>query len=91
MSAARGGGSQAAFPLRPSFFALLSKLNVGDAKVLLGMVNHTDGIVEFRARRDLARAQLHSFGIGSVCGYGRVQPGLLPEILRTHAADAAEL
>jgi hypothetical protein len=55
------------------------------------MVNHTDGIVEFRARRDLARAQLHSFGIGSVCGYGRVQPGLLPEILRTHAADAAEL
>jgi len=30
-------------------------------------------------------------GIGSVCGYGRVEPELLPEILRIHAEDANEL
>jgi len=34
---------------------------------------------------------LPSFGIGSVCGYGRVEPEKLPEILRVHADDAAEL
>ena len=74
-----------------AFFAPLSKLDVGDTKVFLGMVHHTDGTDDFRGRRDLARAHLETFGIASVCGYGRVDPALLPEILRTHAADAAEL
>ena len=32
-----------------------------------------------------------SFGIASVCGYGRVEPEKLPEILRIHAQDAKEL
>jgi hypothetical protein len=74
-----------------AFFAPLEKLDVGETKVFLGMVHHTDGIEDFRRRRDLARKHLGSFGIGSVCGYGRVEPELLPEILRIHAEDAAEL
>ena len=74
-----------------AFFAPLDRLDVGDTKVFLGMVHHTDGIEAFRRRRDLARAHLSDFGIGSVCGYGRVEPGLLPDILRIHAQDAAEL
>jgi hypothetical protein len=74
-----------------AFFAPLDTLDVGDTKVFLGIVHHTDGIEDFRRRRDLARKHLSSFGIGSVCGYGRVEPELLPEILRVHAADAAEL
>jgi hypothetical protein len=73
------------------FFAPLSDLDVGDTKVFLGMVHHTDSIDDFRRRRDLARAYLPSFGIGSVCGYGRVEPELLPEILQVHAQDAGEL
>jgi hypothetical protein len=74
-----------------AFFAPLDKLDVGETKVFLGMVHHTDGIEDFRRRRDLARRHLGNFGIGSVCGYGRVEPELLPEILRIHAEDAAEL
>jgi hypothetical protein len=74
-----------------AFFAPLSDLDVGDTRVFLGMVHHTDSIDDFRRRRDLARAHLPSFGIGSVCGYGRVEPELLPEILRTHGQDADEL
>lgn len=74
-----------------AFFAPLDNLDVGDTKVFLGIVHHTDGIEEFRGRRDLARKHLKEFGIGSVCGYGRVDPKLLPEILRIHVEDANEL
>lgn len=73
------------------FFAPLDDLDVGDTKVFLGIVHHTDGVEEFRARRDLARKHLQDFGIASVCGYGRVDPELLPEILKTHVQDAREL
>ena len=73
------------------FFAPLDNLDVGDTKVFLGIVHHTDGIEDFRRRRDLARKHLQDFGIASVCGYGRVEPELLPEILRTHVQDANEL
>jgi hypothetical protein len=55
------------------------------------MVHHTDVIDDFRRRRDLARKHLPELGIGSVCGYGRVEPEKLPEILRIHAHDAEEL
>ena len=55
------------------------------------MVHHTDGIEDFRRRRDLARKYLSDFGIGSVCGYGRLHAEELPEVLRIHAEDAEEL
>jgi hypothetical protein len=74
-----------------AFFAPLDDLDVGDTRVFLGMVHHTDAIEDFRRRRDLAREHLADFGIGSVCGYGRVEPELLPEILAIHAQDADEL
>lgn len=75
----------------PSFFAPLADLDIGDTRVYLGMVHHTDGLEDFRRRRDLARAYLPEFGIASVCGYGRVDPAELDQVLRTHAEDAAEL
>ncbi len=74
-----------------AFFAPLDDLEVGGTKIYLGLVHHTDSIEDFRRRRDLARRHLTAFGIGSVCGYGRVEPELLPEILRIHSQDAAEL
>ena len=44
------------------------------------------------AAAGISRASTSSgFGIASVCGYGRVEPELLPEILRVHAQDAEEL
>jgi hypothetical protein len=75
----------------PAFFAPLDDLDVGDTKVYLGMVHHTDAIEDFRRRRDLARVHLPRFGIGSVCGYGRIDPTELSHALRVHAQDAKEL
>ena len=74
-----------------AFFAPLQRLEIGDTKVFLGMVHHTDGIEDFRLRRDLARNYLGDFGIGSVCGYGRLHADELPDVLRIHAEDAEAL
>ncbi|CAJ1510064.1 hypothetical protein [[Mycobacterium] burgundiense] len=74
-----------------AFFAPLDRLAVGDTRVFLGIVHHTDGVEEFRRRRDLARKHLADFGIGSVCGFGRLDPELLPEVLANHGANAKEL
>ncbi|HWI22035.1 MAG TPA: hypothetical protein VNT22_05400, partial [Baekduia sp.] len=74
-----------------AFFAPLGSLDIGDTTAFLGLVHHDDTIEDFRRRRDLARGYLSSFGIASVCGYGRLDPGLLPEALRVHAEDAEEL
>lgn len=74
-----------------SFFAPLTGLEIGDTRVYLGLVHHTDGIEEFRRRRDLARKFLPDFGIASVCGYGRVKPEECREILALHAEDVAEV
>jgi hypothetical protein len=74
-----------------AFFAPLDSLDIGDTRVFLGMIHHSDGIEDFRRRRDLAKKHLTHFGIGSVCGYGRVKPEECREILDLHAQDAAEL
>src|SRR4029077_10063277 len=75
----------------PAFFAPLRDLDIADTKVFLGIVHHTDTIDDFRRRRDLARAYLPEFGIASVCGYGRLDPGEIPDVLGIHAQDATEL
>jgi hypothetical protein len=74
-----------------SFFAPLDHLDIGGTKVFLGLVHHTDGIEDFRTRAELARRHLPEFGIGGVCGYGRVEPSELDHVLQVHAACAAEL
>lgn len=73
------------------FFAPLADLDVGDTAVYLGMIHHTDGVDDFRRRRDLARRYLPEFGIAGVCGYGRVDPTELDHVLEVHSACAAEL
>jgi hypothetical protein len=74
-----------------AFFAPLRELDVGATSVFLGLVHHTDGLEGFRKRAALARRHLDSFGISSVCGYGRVDPAELPRILAVHRECAAEL
>jgi hypothetical protein len=75
----------------PEFFAPLADLAIGDTRVFLGIVHHTDGVDGFRHRAGLARRYLDRFGISSVCGYGRVDPAELPHILAVHRDCAAEL
>jgi len=74
-----------------AFLAPLQNLDIGDTKVFLGIVHHTDTIDDFRRRRDLACKNLPEFGIGSVCGYGRVDPQEAHDVLDPHADNAAEL
>jgi hypothetical protein len=74
-----------------AFFAPLRDLATGDTRIFLGLVHHTDTIDDFRRRRDMARKYLPEFGIGSVCGYGRVDPAEARAVLDLHAANAAEL
>jgi len=74
-----------------AFFEPLRHIAVDDTRVFLGMVHHTDGIDDYRRRRDVARKFLPVFGIASVCGYGRVAPDQARGIQDLHAEDAAEL
>jgi hypothetical protein len=73
------------------FFAPLEDLDIGATRVYLGLVHHSDGVEGNHARIDAAREHLADFGIGSVCGYGRVDPGELPLVLDVHAACARDL
>ena len=50
-----------------------------------------NGMEPFRRRMQGARRHLANFGIGGVCGYGRIDPKDLPEVLRVHTACAEEL
>jgi hypothetical protein len=70
-------------PTEP-FLAPLEELDIGDTRVYLGLIHHTDGVDGFRERVRLARRHIQDFGIASVCGHGRVRPEELPEILRAH-------
>jgi hypothetical protein len=75
----------------PGFFAPLEDLDVGDTKVYLGLIHHTDGVDGNHARIEAARAHLADFGISSVCGYGRVDPDELGVVLDVHAACARDM
>jgi hypothetical protein len=76
----------------PEFFAPLTQLDdAGDLDVYLGIVHHTDGVDGFRERMSMARRYRARFGIGSVCGYGRIDPAELPGVLAVHRDCAAAL
>jgi hypothetical protein len=71
-----------------AFFAPLADLDIGEARLYLGMIHHGDGSDAFRRRLELARVHADGFGIASVCGYGRVSPAELDEALKAHRACA---
>jgi hypothetical protein len=76
---------------QPEFFAPLGGLEGQDVDVYLGIIHHTDGVEGFSERMEMARRYRDRFGIGSVCGYGRVDPAELPQILAVHRDCAAAL
>ena len=75
----------------PDFFTPLDDLDIGDTKVYLGLIHHTDGVDGNHERIEAAREHLADFGIGSVCGYGRVDPAELPVVLDVHASCARDM
>jgi hypothetical protein len=63
------------------FFAPLKSLNPRGTRVYLGVVHHMDGFLE---RIELARKYLPDFGLAAYCGFGRLSPDEIPEILNEH-------
>jgi hypothetical protein len=56
------------------FFRPLSDLDVGDARVFLGIVLPIDGVEGLKRRHATASRHLSDFGVAMYCGFGR-QPG----------------
>jgi hypothetical protein len=67
--------------VKDSFFAPLKNLQPRGARVYLGVVHHMDG---FKERIAMARQHLPDFGVAGYCGFGRVPPEQMPEVLNEH-------
>src|SRR5262249_51200747 len=63
------------------FYAPLAGLTVGDARVYLGLIHSMAG---FTQRLAAARRFLPAFGLAAYCGFGRIPPEELPQILDDH-------
>ena len=72
------------------FFRPLQDLEVGDAKVFLGL-ELADGVDEMVRRAEAARRFLPDFGVAHYCGYGREEPARVKELLADIAAGADRL
>lgn len=66
-----------------AFYAPLARLDVKGARVYLGMIHSMPTLPR---RIEAARKFLPEFGLAAYCGFGRIEPGKLPEILGDHAA-----
>ena len=64
-----------------AFFAPLKNLKPKGARVYLGMIHHMDTLA---SRVAMARKFLPDFGLAAYCGFGRVPPTELPEVLDQH-------
>ncbi|MFL5099365.1 MAG: hypothetical protein ACJ8E5_02050, partial [Xanthobacteraceae bacterium] len=72
------------------YFAPLRELRLDPGTELcLGLVHHTDGVEGTKKRLATARQFVTDFSIATECGFGRRDPGTIPELLRIHAAAAA--
>ena len=68
------------------FYAPLARLNVGAARVYLGMIHSMNS---FAQRLAVAREVLPEFGLAAYCGFGRTPPDQLPKILDDHLKAVA--
>ena len=57
--------------LRDDFYAPLERLDVGSARVYLGLIDAIDGVQGALDRVAVARRHLPSFGLATACGWGR--------------------
>ncbi len=73
-----------------AYFAPLTKLKLApQTRLCLGLVHYTDGVAGARRRIAAAEKYVRDFSIATECGFGRRDPGTLPELLRIHAEIAA--
>ena len=74
-----------------AYFALLNDLVIGDAKLYLGLIHHTDGVEGSLRRLSTAKRHLARIGVATECGLGRRDPQTVPELLRIHRTVAEGL
>jgi hypothetical protein len=75
-----------------AYFAPLKDLRIGETKLYIGLVHHTDG-VEGTLKR-LAAFKRHykgDFGVATECGWGRRKADTIPALMRIHRDVAAEI
>lgn len=68
-----------------AYFAPLRDLRIGDTKLYIGLIHHTDGTAGSLQR--LATFRRHysgDFGVATECGWGRRRPETIPGLLRIH-------
>jgi hypothetical protein len=75
-----------------AFFAPLQDLEIGETKVFLGIIHHTEGTdpTLFAQRARAASRYLPGFGVSGVCGYGRVEDPM-HDVLVGHRANVEAL
>jgi|SoiMethySBSTD1v2_1073268.scaffolds.fasta_scaffold182588_4 hypothetical protein len=73
------------------YFAPLTDLDIGDAKLYVGLIHHTDGVEGSLNRLATARQYASGFGVATECGFGRRPRATLPGLLRIHCEVAAAL
>lgn len=70
-----------------AFYAPLKELKPQGARVYLGNVHN---MANFKQRLAVARKYLPEFGLGAYCGFGRLPPAELPNVLADHL-EAVEI
>jgi hypothetical protein len=58
-----------------AYYAPLSDLKVGNAKVYLGSIHNMEDLTRFKRRLEIAKDYLPKFGLAAPCGLGRHQSG----------------
>jgi hypothetical protein len=72
-----------------AYFAPLQHLQLRpETELCLGLVHYTDGVEGTKRRLETAKRHVSRFSIATECGFGRRDPGTIPELLRIHAAVA---
>lgn len=74
-----------------AYFAPLKNLAIGDTKLYIGLIHHTDGIEGTLKRLATAKKYIQDFGIATECGLGRRPRETLPALLEIHKRAAAAL
>ena len=73
-----------------AFYAPLERLDVGEARVYIGLIDPWDGVEGATKRIEVARRHLSSFGVATACGWGRRPPNETPDSLISLVRDVAE-
>ncbi len=74
------------------YFAPLAKLEIGDARLFLGLIHYTDGIAGAMQRVSAANKYYPAgYGIATECGFGRRPKDTIPGLLKIHSEVAKML